>query len=483
MLGDEHPGPILSLLGARNYDHLVLLHEPHFVGLKDQLLVEIRRLRPSISIRSENLPPCDEQSVSRTSDYLQALLESIRARHPQASVHVSLNPVNPGTNVAWMRLVYRNSGLSLLQVRPHLHASSARPLVEIVEESAPQAQPAVQALREAPEPLADDVARALEMVGSHPSFRQLLDRAASLARFDAPVLIYGESGSGKTVLANFIWKTSRRSRNPMRNASPVDLPDPMAYALIFGNTEAGARSGQRPGKGLVESCGEEGTLLIENIESLGARAQEALCTYLGTGEFTPLGSSRPIRSRTRLILTCADDLGPDSPRLLPCLRSLLAPTSLRMPPLRERREDIPLIALHYLRRINLSLRQARSISRDMLRSMQEHHWHDNVRELRIAIERTALLFPAQELGIGAMCVQEDEAPSYGAAHPSPMPEIGEGFSLESYLGDLRKRLIMRALELSRGNQSEAARLLGITPQAVHQFVKFHFKPQRKSPAQ
>jgi len=111
----------------------------------------------------------------------------------------------------------------------------------------------------------------------------------------------------------------------------------------------------------------------------------------------------------------------------------------------------------------------------LLKAIQLHNWHENVRELREAIERAALLSPEGPMNIEGLSPENEKMQQLMTLAPSQIPEIGEGFSLEGYLSDIRRKLILRALELSEGNQSEASRMLKITPQAVHQFLKFHRK--------
>jgi DNA-binding NtrC family response regulator len=185
----------------------------------------------------------------------------------------------------------------------------------------------------------------------------------------------------------------------------------------------------------------------------------------------------------RILFTSLDDSINGPSALAPSLREILLPTLLRVPPLRERREDIPLIALHYLRRINMSLRSPRSLPRHVLRVLETAGWHGNIRELRQAIERAALLSPEGALNVEGVAPGGEKTQQLLSQASIPAPEIGENFSLEGYLSDIRRKLILRALELSGGNQSEAARMLHITPQAVHQFLKFHRKPHEGKPGE
>ena len=286
------------------------------------------------------------------------------------------------------------------------------------------------------------------------------------------MLITGETGSGKTSLASFIWRSSHRSAFQMRFADPASLPDSLAAGMLFGTQDPASAAGANVG--MISACAN-GTLLVKNVDRLSPSVQEALAEYLRTGFFRPAGSTVPVRANTRMLFSSNDDAMNGPKGLVPQLRELLLPTMLRVPPLRERREDIPLIALHYLRRINASLKNGRTMPKSVLRAMQGHNWHENIRELRQAIERAALLSPEGAIQIPTLGGENEKMQQLLALAPSQPPEIGEGFSLETYLSEVRRKLILRALELSEGNQSEAARMLRITPQAVHQFLKFHKK--------
>jgi DNA-binding NtrC family response regulator len=477
--GDYHPGPLITLLRARHFDKVVILGNETDSERIRTVLAEVHKLFPSLYAETESLQPPDHAAYNQTGEALQHMLDGIRARNPDCSIFVSLNKCNPVTLVAWVRLVYRYSALTLLNVRQSLHATADMPQIDTIEESKPAKAPETS-LRETPEPMADDVARSLDLIGTHPCFRHLLGGAAAIARFDVPVLITGEAGSGKTSLAQFVWRTSQRSRQPLQVADPTDLPDSLASMLLFGHADGDANTFPCAGVGKIASS-NNATLLIENVEKLNSAIQDELAQYIQTGMYQPAGATEFIHSNTRLIFTSCDRSSEGPISMTPSLKEKLVTTMLQVPSLRERSDDIPLIALHYLRRINLSLKSARSIPRNMLKTMQQYPWHGNVRELRLAVERAALLSQAQEISIDAMNIDDDTHGDIARSVSNQIPDIGEHFSLETYLGDMRRRLILHALELSKGNQSEAARMLNITPQAVHQFLKFKNKVGKSKP--
>lgn len=141
---------------------------------------------------------------------------------------------------------------------------------------------------------------------------------------------------------------------------------------------------------------------------------------------------------------------------------------IKLPPLRDRRSDIPKLALHVLDRVNATLKRPKRLAPEALRRLQQHSWPGNVRDLENVIERSVRLARQEVLKADDLIIGEPVA----SADPlEALPEPQEGFSLEAYLTSARKQLILRALETAKGKQSEAARLLGITPQAVHKFLR------------
>ena len=141
---------------------------------------------------------------------------------------------------------------------------------------------------------------------------------------------------------------------------------------------------------------------------------------------------------------------------------------IKLPPLRDRRSDIPKLALSILDNINNSLRQPRRLSTEALSRLQSHNWEGNVRDLENVIERSVRLCRNEVLEADDLLIT---APITYADPLDALPAPYEGFLLDEFISSARKQMILKALEASNGNQSQAARLLGITPQAVHKFIQ------------
>jgi two-component system response regulator PilR (NtrC family) len=140
---------------------------------------------------------------------------------------------------------------------------------------------------------------------------------------------------------------------------------------------------------------------------------------------------------------------------------------IKLPSLRERRSDIPKLVLHILDRLNGSLKRQRRLTADALSRLQAHNWEGNIRDLENVIERSVRLSRVEVLDASDLLITE---PITYADPLDALPEPYEGFSLDEFLGSARKQMILRALDAANGNQSQAARMLGVTPQAVHKFL-------------
>jgi two-component system response regulator AtoC len=184
----------------------------------------------------------------------------------------------------------------------------------------------------------------------------------------------------------------------------------------------------------------------------------------------PIGEKKSHKVDVRIIAATNQDLGKDvrEGRFREDFYYRINVGEVQLPPLRERRSDIPKIALNILDRVNAILKRPKRLSPNALARLQNHSWPGNVRDLENVIERSVRLARQDILDPDDLMISD---PITYADPLSALPDPYEGFSLEKYLTSARKQLILHALEMAEGNQSEAARLLGISPQAVHKFLQ------------
>jgi two-component system, NtrC family, response regulator AtoC len=307
------------------------------------------------------------------------------------------------------------------------------------------------------------------------AMKATIERAVLVARTDATVLLLGESGSGKDVLARFLHEQSKRSAGPFFAINCAALAPELAESELFGH-EAGAFTGCRGRKkGLLELA-EGGTLLLNEIGELSLPLQAKLLTFLDTHSFPRVGAERTITVNARLLAATNRDLGREieAGRFRSDLFYRINVFPVRVPSLRERPEDLPLLAKELLTRLALKLGRSQVPALDpaAMTLMSSYDWPGNVRELKNVLERAMILNPfgsirPEDLGlVGHHTPVEEER---GAIALSLT--VSETCSMNETLDNAKRRMIAEALRRSEGNVSAAARLLGTTRDALKHHIR------------
>jgi len=304
--------------------------------------------------------------------------------------------------------------------------------------------------------LSEEVGR---LTGTHgmatvnPTMKALLDKAHTVAGSDATVLITGESGTGKEVLARLIHQQSSRNKNPMVAINCAAIPETLIESELFGHTK-GAFTGattSRKGKFLAA---HGGTLFLDEISELKPDMQAKLLRALQEREIEPVGSERKEAVDIRIVSASNKDLPVliGQKRFRDDLFYRLSVVPLHLPPLRERKEDIPALTGHFLKKLKAPAKVR--FGKAALTAMEKYSWPGNIRELENTVERSVILRKADLID------REDlnlPPPGTGIGKPHDFQFPDEGISLEA----VERDLIKKALEKSGGNRSEAARLLKI----------------------
>lgn len=290
------------------------------------------------------------------------------------------------------------------------------------------------------------------IVGASDQMKKVLVTVSRVAASSATVMIYGESGTGKELIAKAIHENSTRAHAPFIQLSCAALPETLLESELFGY-EKGAFTGAtnaRPGR---FELADTGSLFLDEIGDISLAMQVKLLRVLETMTFERLGSGKSIKVDVRLIGATNRDL----PALIQAgkfredLYYRLNVIPLNIPPLRERRGDIRLLAAHFLRRYAPD----KKMSPEAMKVLEAHHWPGNVRELMNTIERVAIL------GSGQVITPDDLPGEIGTGGG---PAFG-GFKLPAAgvnLESVEKQLIEQALKRTGGNRSQAAGLLGIS---------------------
>jgi len=314
-------------------------------------------------------------------------------------------------------------------------------------------------------PDADDEPGRWGMIGRSDPMLKVYEQIAVVARSDAPVAITGETGAGKELVARAIHRCSPRADGPYVAVNAGALPETMLASELFGH-KRGAFTGAasaRDGK-LVTATG--GTLFLDEVESISAQAQIQLLRVLEDGLVEPLGGDRPREVDVRLLTATKQDLKDEvrAGRMREDFYHRIAVLTVAVPPLRQRREDIPLLVSHFVReateRIGLP---APEIPEGTLERMLGHAWPGNVRELRNAVER---MIVTTRKGVAGPFRPDDDL---GSGRLLSLP--GAPGRLRDELERTERTVIAAALKQSGGEVSATAQALGISRRALYERMK------------
>jgi len=312
------------------------------------------------------------------------------------------------------------------------------------------------------------------LVHASEAMRGLVSIAETAARLDSTVIITGESGTGKDVLARFIHARSERADAPLIAINCGALPESLFESEFFGH-ERGAFTGATAMKrGLIEAA-DGSTLFLDEIGDLPAPMQVKLLHFLEQGRFRRVGSTRDRAADVRIIAATNRRLAEDvqQGRFRTDLFYRLNVISLHVPPLRERREDIPALIDHFLALYRQRFqRPALVLSEAARRHLEAYDWPGNVRELRNTIERAAALSASDQIEAYQLPPLEHQAqgaPS-GAA-PAATPAEAAASSSAHTLEELERRHILRVLTETDGNRDRAAVILGISARTLYRKLR------------
>ncbi len=315
------------------------------------------------------------------------------------------------------------------------------------------------------------------ILGDSPAIRSALQEVAMAAPTRASVLLLGESGTGKELFARAIHDQSERRDKPFVKLNCAALPEGLIESALFGHEKGAFTGAHRRVEGAFERA-DRGTLLLDEITEMRLDLQSKLLRVLQEQEFERVGCDTPIRVDTRIIATSNRDISAAIAQgeFRQDLFYRLSVIPIRIPPLRERSEDIPLLATRFAMRTASELhKDFEGVSHEALQWLQSQRWPGNVRELQHTVERAVILSHDAELQLrtfqsamfsGASPESGSRAPS-GSHADTPMPGVDGPVMLESLDVELaEKTLIAKALERTGGNRTKAAELLGMSPRTL-----------------
>jgi DNA-binding NtrC family response regulator len=293
------------------------------------------------------------------------------------------------------------------------------------------------------------------LIADSEAMRPVLDLIERVGPSDANVLVTGENGAGKGSVAQALHSVSSRAARPLVTVNVGGLSEGLFESELFGHVKGAFTDAKTDRVGRFELA-EGGSLFLDEIANIPLNLQAKLLRVLETGEFERVGSSKTRRANVRIISATNADLGPEvaAGRFRQDLLFRLNTIEIRLPPIRDRREDIPLLARHFLRQHNQRYRKRiAGFDAAAERALVEHSWPGNVRELDHAVERAVLMARDDTI----------RAADLGLKTGSESPTRLEDMSLE----DVEAFLIKKALARYEGNVSRAAEALGLSRSALY----------------
>lgn len=308
------------------------------------------------------------------------------------------------------------------------------------------------------------------IVGHTPQIRRIIERIKKAARNKLTVLILGETGTGKDLIAEAIHKQSDRSRRALKSVNCAGLNENLLESELFGHVKGAFTGAVSDRKGYFVAA-DGGTLFLDEVGDMPMTMQAKLLRVLERREITPVGSTEVQRVDVRVIAATNTDLrqAVEEKRFREDLYYRLKQWEINVPPLRERQQDIPLLAMHFLKRANETHGvNVPGFSADAMAHLVHHYWPGNVRELANLIEAVAVEVENRR-------IETDDLPESIRGRLDIVP-VSAGSMVGLPLAQIERIMIERTLETTGGNREAAAKMLGIGTRTLYRKIKEYDLP-------
>ena len=487
---DDETGPVLSLLQSRSFSRVVLFcngssYVERARSVHEAVAIDSPHTRFSyVSIDLES--PIDYREIFHE---LKAAIDQLLPTFADVPHRLSvlLDPGTPQMQTAWFLLVASGHlDAELLQGVPPRFAGGAYKVRSVdlshdlfpgITISRSDARPEVtrpaQTNAAAPSDGEWIQGSPATIVGASVGFSDVIDQARRVARYDVSVIIRGETGTGKEVVAHLIHDSSPRARRPFVAINCAAISAALAESEFFGHEKGAFTGADRSRLGQFRAA-DEGTVFLDEVGDLPLELQAKLLRVLEDGTVVPVGSDKPVRVNVRVLAATNRDLEEQiaDGSFRRDLYERLANVTIRIPPLRERTDDIPLLLRHFVSRWNEQYGEQKGIGDDALALLLDYPWPGNVRELQNAVASICAMGHSPHIGAEllprAILTHFDRPRSVAGAVTEIPPE---GLDLRALLHDMEKSFYQDALVKTNGNAEQAARLLGINGAAFRKAAR------------
>jgi len=470
--GTKDTGPVLTVVNHHPFDLVCLFTTPKAGEISKQTKAAIQKLSPKTKVQICDVPLADPTNYIGILKNIRKHYREISRKHPDAKYFISISSGTPHMHGAWVLLAASGEiPAKVLQSNAAQFATEKKGRVTEIDlhhdvfPTVSQAPPDKEN-----EDLGSRIAEArreLRIVGEDPEFLRALEEAATYAEYDGThVLLLGETGSGKEFFANFIHHLGARKSKGMATVNCASMPDELAESRLFGHRKGSFTGAISDNPGLFKA--NNGKLVfLDELGELPLSIQAKLLRLLEQGEIEPLGENSAQKVDVRIVAaTNRDLLGMSNDGTFRQDLFERFTCKVRIPALRQRRSDIPILAAYILESWNAERSGSKRLANDAVAALMEYHWPRNVRELRNVIQNSAMLTSGKTIRAENLRFEK-----YASNASYTLPEPDLGFGLIPFIERVRTELIERAMEKTGRVQARAAKLLGITPQALHQFYK------------
>jgi transcriptional regulator with PAS, ATPase and Fis domain len=458
----ESLGPLVSTISERTFDSVELLYNypkkrvaPYIKWLKARCNAPITATHVTLSS-----PTNFGEIYEQVDAHLQVIAEN------SAQLSVLLSPGTPAMQAVWILLGKTRYPCSFIQSSREQGVQDVDIPFQLAAEYIPVAKrldaKRINQLADTNAPLN---AAFNDIVTHNPKMLKLKQQAQVLAEREVPVLIYGETGTGKELFSRAIHNASERAKKPFIPLNCGAIPGELVDSVLFGHKK-GAFTGATADKPGVFEQADGGTLFLDEFGELEPQVQVRLLRVLQDGTFTPIGGTKEQRVNVRLITATHRNLMEKVAEgsFREDLFYRVAIGVLHLPPIREREGDLSLLAKQLLKALadeDDSLKN-KKISPDALNIILSHPWRGNVRELQSTLLRAALWSQGDKIIPEDMRQSLFEMPERGSGNASIMSrDVSQGIDLDELVGDLTRHYIPLALDAAKGKKADAAKLLGL----------------------
>ncbi len=349
---------------------------------------------------------------------------------------------------------------------------------------------ALEKPQDAYEGLGEDASEQLPLIGRSSAMQEIYRTLARLMGTDLSVMITGESGTGKDLVARALHDYGKRRSSPFVAINMAAIPKELIESELFGHEKGAFTGADKRSSGRFEQS-EGGTLFLDEIGDMPPEAQTRLLRVLQEGEYTTVGGRTPVRSNVRIIAATHHDLSSLIRQGLfrEDLYFRLNVVPLRLPPLRSRTEDIPELVAHFINRSLSDGLPRKTIESGAMERLKSYRWPGNVRELENLVQRLSALYSQETIGIDVIEAEladtssgiqsenggqglsgsiEQHLNAFFSAHGNTLPAAG---LYERVLMEVERPLIMLTLDATRGNQVRAAEVLGLNRNTLRKKIR------------